>query len=268
MSYPLKHISIRVPWQDIGWDGRVCAAPRLNGACLKLKRIAEDRDDDAEESVAGQSIKDLPQAKWRSCIAERVGFMVPFEYAREATPDGAACGWADQLCCRFVIARLAALVPSRRVNLTRFHAVFAPNSHWRAPITRAGRGRERRSLRADQTPSAGEPHRAKRWAQRLKRVFNFDIQTCAHCGRPLKVIASIEDSAVIKTILAHLDKTPSRMPARRVLPPAARAPPALCDQIWRTRCARRKCRSAGKSDACRGLSVYVQRNGLPRTSLK
>ena len=84
MSYPLKHISIRVPWHDTGWDGRVCAAPRLNGACLKLKRIAEDRDDDAEESVAGQSIKDLPQAKWPSCIAERVGFMAPFEYVREA----------------------------------------------------------------------------------------------------------------------------------------------------------------------------------------
>lgn len=84
MSYPLKHISIRVPWHDTGWDGRVCAAPRLNGACLKLKRIAEDRDDAAEESVAGKSIKDLPQAKWPSCIAERVGFMAPFEYAREA----------------------------------------------------------------------------------------------------------------------------------------------------------------------------------------
>ena len=84
MTYPLRHISIRVPWHDTGWDGRVCAAPRLNGACLKLKRIAEDRDDDAEEHVAGQSIKDLPQAKWPSCIVERVGFMAPFEYVREA----------------------------------------------------------------------------------------------------------------------------------------------------------------------------------------
>lgn len=73
MSYPLKHISIRVPWHDTGWDGHVCEAPRLNGACLKLKRIAVDRDDDAEESVAGKSIQDLPQAKWPPCIAERVG---------------------------------------------------------------------------------------------------------------------------------------------------------------------------------------------------
>ena len=84
MNYPLRHISIRVPWHDTGWDGRVCAAPLLNGACLKLKRIAEDRDDDAEESVAERSIKDLPQAKWPPCIAERAGFMAPFEYVREA----------------------------------------------------------------------------------------------------------------------------------------------------------------------------------------
>jgi len=84
MSYPLKHISIRVPWHDTGWDGCVCSAPRLNGACLKLKRIAEHRDDDAEESVAGKSIQDLPQVKWPVCISERVGFMAPFEYVREA----------------------------------------------------------------------------------------------------------------------------------------------------------------------------------------
>ncbi len=84
MNYSLKHISIRVPWHDTGWDGRICAAPRLNGSCLKLKQIAEKRDDDAEESVAGRSIKDLPQTKWPSCIAERAGFMAPFEYIRKA----------------------------------------------------------------------------------------------------------------------------------------------------------------------------------------
>ena len=117
-------------------------------------------------------------------------------YIPVPTPDGAACGCADQQSCRFVIARLAALVPSPRVNLTRFHAVFAPDSHWRAPITPAGRGRERRSLRADQTPSAGEPHRARRRAQHLKRVFNFDIETCARCGAPIKIIASIGSKRV------------------------------------------------------------------------
>ncbi len=35
------------------------------------------------------------------------------------------------------------------------------------------------------------------WAQRLKRVFNIDIETCNECGGAVKVIACIEDPAVI-----------------------------------------------------------------------
>jgi hypothetical protein len=84
MNYPLRHISIRVPWHDTGWDGRVCAAPRLNGSCLKLKRIAESRDDGAEEAVAGKRLDELPQAQWPACAAERMGFMAPFEVVRMA----------------------------------------------------------------------------------------------------------------------------------------------------------------------------------------
>ncbi len=41
------------------------------------------------------------------------------------------------------IARLAALVPIPRVNLTRFHGVFAPNSKHRARVTPGKRGRGR-----------------------------------------------------------------------------------------------------------------------------
>lgn len=82
---PLRHVSIRVPWHDTGWDGRVCAAPRLNGACLKLARIAEGRDDQAEEAVAGQSIQTLPQAQWPVCAPERFAFMAPFDYVRMAS---------------------------------------------------------------------------------------------------------------------------------------------------------------------------------------
>ena len=84
MTYPMKHISIRVPWHDAGWDGTVCTEPRLNGACLRLKRIAENRNDDAEESVAGKSIRNLMPAQWPPCIVERAAFMAPFEYVREA----------------------------------------------------------------------------------------------------------------------------------------------------------------------------------------
>ena len=42
------------------------------------------------------------------------------------------------------------------------------------------------------------------WAQRLKRVFNIDIETCSDCGCAMKVIACIEDPVVIKQILDHM----------------------------------------------------------------
>jgi len=98
MNYPLRHISMRVPWHDTGWDGRVCAAPRLNGSCLKLKRIAEDRDDATEETVASKRLDQLPQAKWPACAAERMGFMAPFEYVRMA--DHPYNRGPETRCCR------------------------------------------------------------------------------------------------------------------------------------------------------------------------
>ena len=39
------------------------------------------------------------------------------------------------------ISRLVSLIPKPRVNLTRFHGVFAPNSKYRAQVTPAKRGR-------------------------------------------------------------------------------------------------------------------------------
>jgi len=61
------------------------------------------------------------------------------------------------------------------------------------------------------------------WAQRLKRVFKIDILTCEHCGDAVRVIASIEDPAVVKQILDHLDQRPT--PATPALRLFARAPP-------------------------------------------
>ena len=68
------------------------------------------------------------------------------------------------------IARLAALVPKPRVNLTRYHGVLAPNHRWRRWVTPAGRGKElKRGTNAEiRTPA--ESHAAMSWAQRLKRV--------------------------------------------------------------------------------------------------
>ena len=47
-------------------------------------------------------------------------------------------------------------------------------------------------------------HRSMTWSQRLKRVFAIEIETCRRCGGRLRVIASIEEPAVIQRILDHL----------------------------------------------------------------
>ncbi len=100
--------------------------------------------------------------------------------------------------------------------------MFAPNSAHRALVTRAGRGKGRANAANERTPA--ERHAAMRWAQRLKRVFGIDVQTCARCGGTMRIIASIEDPVVIKAILEHLaDKARPVHAARR---PPGRAPPA------------------------------------------
>ena len=63
------------------------------------------------------------------------------------------------------ISRLVSLVPKPRVNLTRFHGVFAPNSKYRAKVTLVRRGKRKKSYsadEADQTPA--EKRASMTWA--------------------------------------------------------------------------------------------------------
>jgi hypothetical protein len=118
------------------------------------------------------------------------------------------------------LARLAALVPPPRIQVTRYHGIFAPHHALRAAITPAGRGRGARYTDAERPV----PKRvAMTWAQRLKRVFAIEIETCRRCGGKLEVIASIEDAALIERILAHRrERGEEPMPTASL---GARAPP-------------------------------------------
>ena len=125
------------------------------------------------------------------------------------------------------MARLAALVPKPHVNLTRFHGVFAPNSKkLSALITPAGRGKGSRKAAEDgDDRSFAERHMAMSWAQRLKRVFNIDIEICEQCQGPVKVIACVEDPVAIRRILDHLKSKEAS--DQQTWPPPSRAPPQL-----------------------------------------
>ena len=62
-----------------------------------------------------------------------------------------------QGCAGAAIAKLAALVPRPRVNLTRYHGVFAPNSKHRAIVTPAKQGKGlKKSVHPNDSPIAAE----------------------------------------------------------------------------------------------------------------
>jgi hypothetical protein len=132
------------------------------------------------------------------------------------------------------LARLAALVPPPRAHLTRFHGVFAPNATLRAQVTAAGRGRGATTnvaANADGTStqpacddrSPEEHRRSMTWAQRLKRVFNVDVQTCERCGGHARIVAAVEEPQAVRAILDHFEKHGALAQAH--YQPAARGPP-------------------------------------------
>ena len=118
------------------------------------------------------------------------------------------------------MARLAALVPKPRAHLTRYHGVFASASPDRPRIVPATRAAAANPASPHGAASAADCSPSLTWAQRLKRVFGIDLETCRQCGGRLRVIASIEQPALIERILGHLGRAagavdpghPSRAP--------------------------------------------------------
>lgn len=82
------------------------------------------------------------------------------------------------------MAKLAALVPKPRANLTRYPSVLAPNSKRRIFVTPAKRGKGNSHKRGvkDDEPARVECHQSMTWAERLKHVFNIDVTICSRCG--------------------------------------------------------------------------------------
>jgi hypothetical protein len=79
---PLRHLSIRIPWNDTDWTGKVCQNPADNISCLILPRVREKRDDKFETGLAGRSWEELDQKDLPPCVSERGSFMAPYEMTR------------------------------------------------------------------------------------------------------------------------------------------------------------------------------------------
>ena len=48
--------------------------------------------------------------------------------------------------------------------------------------------------------------RRRRWAERLRRVFRVDVEVCPRCGGAMVIVGFVTEPAVVRRILAHLER--------------------------------------------------------------
>jgi uncharacterized protein YbaR (Trm112 family) len=152
----------------------------------------------------------------------------------------------DRLCARAPPLRparvggeyaLPAIIPRPAVNLL-FFFIMGSLPRGRAGAHRSSAtGAPEPDLKADEadtSPRGVRSPRAWTWAALMRRVFALDVLACPRCGGRLRVLATVQDPAVVRPILAYLALAPGPdspgprpAPARshrghRVNPPAAR----------------------------------------------
>jgi hypothetical protein len=144
--------------------------------------------------------------------------------ALEVAPDGKVWlrlqrPWRDgtrALCFEpsEFLEKLAVIIPRPRINLLLYHGAFAPRGRCHsgpvvvadAPyrVATAARGAAGATPGTDAPPAAYVRPPYIAWADLLRRVFALDVLACPACGGRLRLLATIEDRAVIEGILTHL----------------------------------------------------------------
>ena len=80
------------------------------------------------------------------------------------------------------------------------------------------------ALELEARPRAAVPTPTWTWPALMRRVFDLDVLACPRCGGRLRVIATIQDPAVARTILAHLGRAFSPAPPGPAPPVPASIP--------------------------------------------
>jgi hypothetical protein len=139
-----------------------------------------------------------------------------------------------------LVERLVALVPPPRFNLVRYHGCLAPCASWRDVVVRDRRsdGNARdidmqkipTSKEALPGPKCSDPAalsssmlllrpRRLAWAELMRRVFKVDVLKCPECNGRIRLIATIDQSEVMRAVLGSLGiraRPPPLAPARPI----------------------------------------------------
>ncbi len=122
------------------------------------------------------------------------------------------------------IALVTSHIPDSHEQMIRYYGRYS----------NASRGKRRQALAlrspgsqpdCDDLHSQAEAfatHRRANWARLLEKIYEVDPLTCLQCGKPMRIIAFIEDPRLIRRILLHLG---SWQRLERSPPP-----PTLCPQ--------------------------------------
>jgi hypothetical protein len=140
-----------------------------------------------------------------------------------------------------LLERLAVIIPRPRINLILYHGVLGARAAWRAlvvanrepaeahpggadgPRPAAAGTLEHTAGVAEIGPPASRARPATRlWADLMRRSFGLDTLACPHCGGRLRLIALIDEAAVLERILRHL-----HLPTEVPTPRPGRAPPLV-----------------------------------------
>jgi hypothetical protein len=119
------------------------------------------------------------------------------------------------------LAQLCAHIPDRFEHLVRYAGWYSNRSR--------GKRRRMEAEPAEVALRATDMHEARRvrstWARLIHKVYEVDPLECPKCKGPMRVIALIDDAAVIRKILSHLGLwVPHHAPKRNLGLPAPDPP--------------------------------------------
>jgi len=106
---------------------------------------------------------------------------------------------------------------------------------WYSNKSRGQRRKQELAVVTEGAPPAGtdvidvseyqpKKHASKKWRELIKKVWEVDPLICPKCGKPMRVIALIDEPGVIFEILSHLG-----LWERFYAQPRSRAPPGPAD---------------------------------------